>query len=241
MCDTDRKAPACTRTKPVKRLHVEPLPVKPPPVKPQPAMLESPLASLPQKADIRPDDDWDDRRLLRQARQDRNAFATLYRRHVKGIYRFLMVRVGNVEDAQDLTTQTFMAALDGLRNYREEGTVASWLLGIARNKSLEHLRRTRPQQPLEAALTLMGREPSPEQTVHIQLEIERVIQMFKTMATDRAEALSLRYFSQLSNAEVAGIMGKSEDAVKMLIHRGLRDLRVRLVTSADVDEGGPHE
>lgn len=235
------KAPACTRTKSVKRPLVKILPVKIEPVKPPSAMLESPALQVPKHAAIRPNDDWDDRRLLRQAQQDRNAFATLYRRHVKGVYRFLMVRVGNVEDAQDLTTQTFMAALDGIRNYREEGTVASWFLGIARNKSLEHLRRSRPHQPLETALELTDQRPLPDQTAQIQLDVERVIQMFNTIAAERAEALSLRYFSELSNAEVAEVMGKSEDAVKMLIHRGLRDLRARLATQPVSTEGADHD
>lgn len=188
---------------------------------------------LPISSNHSPDADWDDRRLLRQARQNRNAFADLYRRHLTRVYRFLLARVGNVEDAQDLTTQTFMAALDGLANYREEGTVASWLLGIARNKSLEHLRRAKPQQPLEMVAAIVDESASPERDAQTTLALEEVSCVLNVIAPDRAEALSLRYFSELSHAEIAEIMGKSEAAIKMLVHRGLRDLRERLANHAE--------
>ena len=67
----------------------------------------------------------DDVHLARQARVNAEAFAELYRRHVTRIYRYHMAHIGNVKDAEDLTSQTFMAALEGIRSYRGAGSFAA--------------------------------------------------------------------------------------------------------------------
>jgi hypothetical protein len=76
----------------------------------------------------------DDARLAHQARADPEAFAELYRRHVRSIYRYHLAHTGNVRDAEDLTSQTFMAALEGIRSYRGTGPYITWLIGIAARK-----------------------------------------------------------------------------------------------------------
>ena len=63
-----------------------------------------------------------DAHLAHLARTDAEAFAELYRRHVTSVYRYHMAHTGNVNDAEDLTSQTFMAALEGIRSYRGTGS-----------------------------------------------------------------------------------------------------------------------
>ena len=60
----------------------------------------------------------DDARLAQQARTDPQAFAELYRRHIRSIYRYHLAHTGDIKDAEDLTSQTFMAALEGIRSFR---------------------------------------------------------------------------------------------------------------------------
>ena len=76
----------------------------------------------------------DDAQLAQHARTDPQAFAELYRRHVRSIYRYHMAHTGNVKDAEDLTSQTFMAALEGIRSFRGTAPYISWLIGIASKK-----------------------------------------------------------------------------------------------------------
>ena len=85
----------------------------------------------------------DDARLAQQARTDPQAFAELYRRHVRSIYRYHLAHTGNVKDAEDLTSQTFMAALEGIRSFRGTGPYITWLIGIASRKRLLFFRRGR--------------------------------------------------------------------------------------------------
>ena len=79
--------------------------------------------------------------LVKQAQKDLSAFDGLYRRHVHRVYRYLVVRVGNRQDAQALTTQTFQTALATIRRFPDQGTFAAWLLGIARQKAANHIYR----------------------------------------------------------------------------------------------------
>jgi len=96
----------------------------------------------------------DEAKLVRQALTDAEAFAELYRRHVKHVYRYHIAHTGDIKDAEDLTSQTFMAALESIRSFRGEGPFAAWLMGIASRKRALFFRGRRPQVPLEAATEL---------------------------------------------------------------------------------------
>lgn len=185
------------------------------------------------KAEKRTDEqlaDRGDRALGLAAGHDSAAFTQLYQRYVNRVYAYLYSRVGNVEDAQDLTTITFMAALEQIKQYRGEGSVAAWLLGIAYHKSVDLHRRHRATIPLTAAETVIDPLPAPEEMLLQQVQREALEQALHSLTPERAEVIALRFFGELSNTEVAAIVGKNEAAVKMLIHRGLQELRMRLGT-----------
>jgi RNA polymerase sigma-70 factor, ECF subfamily len=162
------------------------------------------------------------------AAQDEQPFAVLYQQHAQSVYRYLLLRVGNVADAEDLTSQTFLAALQGLPGYRPEQPFIAWLFGIARHKVADHFRRGRPEADLETAEWLSDHRDGPEELVDRRLTIEQVARKLQKLSPDRAEALSLRLFGGLETAEIAQLMGKQETAVRMLIFRGLRDLQGQL-------------
>ena len=163
--------------------------------------------------------------------QPNEAFAELYRRHVNRVYRYLLARTGSVQDAQDITSQTFLAALEGISSYRKEAGFAAWLLGIARRKLADHYRYHYGQinaLSLDDAETSAQADPLPEDRVSEHLQLERVLGVLRTLPPDRAEALTLHIFGELTPAEIGQVMGKSSAAVRMLIHRALSDLRIRL-------------
>jgi RNA polymerase sigma-70 factor (ECF subfamily) len=176
----------------------------------------------------------DDVTLARQARADPQAFAELYRRHMEPIYRFHLIRTSDVQDAQDLTSQTFLAALESIESYRGQGSFAGWLFGIASHKVADHYRRRRTSTPLEAAEDLTDPEPYPEEVAATRLRLSQVARTLATLPPDQAEALTLRLSGGLSALEVGRIMGRSEAAAKMLVHRGLRNLQDRLALEPEV-------
>ena len=173
--------------------------------------------------------------LALQAKKDPCQFVALYQRHYRRVYVYHLARTGNEQDAQDLTSETFMAALDSLAAYRPEAgnshehSFAAWLFGIARHKLADFFDNWVPQSSLEEVgeRPLSTTEYLPEQAAVQRSDLTRLRQLLALLPEERADALSLRYFSELSLAEVAQVMDKSEAAVKMLVHRGLQELRDR--------------
>lgn len=169
----------------------------------------------------------DDVSLAREAVTSAEAFSELYRHHVRRVYRYHMAHTGNVRDAEDLTSQTFLAALEGIRSFRGSSSFVAWLMGIASKKQALFFRGGKPELPLEAALHIPDPEPFTDQAAFHHLQFESITRALKQLSPDRAEAVILRFFSGLTNAEAGRVLGKSESSVKMLISRGLQDLRER--------------
>jgi RNA polymerase sigma-70 factor (ECF subfamily) len=177
-------------------------------------------------------------RLARQSLTDANAFAELYRRNLTRVYRYHIAHCGHVKDAEDLTSQTFMAALEGIRSFRETGSFAAWIMGIASKKRLMYFRGSgnRLEIPLDAALHHASPDLPTDQAATQRMKLEAVSRALKQISADRAEAITLSYFASLTNSEVSRVMNKSEAAVKMLISRGLQDLRERTSLALEVEQ-----
>jgi RNA polymerase sigma-70 factor (ECF subfamily) len=168
----------------------------------------------------------DDETLARQA--DSAAFDELSRRYLKRVYRYLLSRVQNEQDAQDLTAQTFLAAWESMDSFENRGAFPAWLLGIARRKAVDFYRSNRHTLDLEQIAETPHPGPLPEEMVDQQLRLDRVLHVLPLLSADRTEALSLRIFGGLSAAEVGAIMNRREDAVNMLVYRAIQDLQQRL-------------
>jgi RNA polymerase sigma-70 factor (ECF subfamily) len=177
----------------------------------------------------------DDETLAWQARVDGNAFAELYRRYATRVYRYHLIRTGNVKDAEDLTSQTFLAALGALKHYRRDGSFAAWLMGIARRQAALFFRRRKPETFLENIGDLPAPFPATELQVSRRISFQQAYAGLQKISSERAEAIVLSVFGGLSLAETAQVLGKSVAAVKMLISRGLEDLRTRTLLALEVE------
>jgi RNA polymerase sigma-70 factor (ECF subfamily) len=169
-----------------------------------------------------------DESLAHAARQEPAAFAELYHRHFKRVYRYHIARTGDVVMAQDLTTLTFLAAMEGIASYRGNGSFSAWLMGIARNQMAQYFRSRRREAPLELAENLSDSASLLELRVGRRIEFARVCQALGELKPERAEAITLCLYANLTAAEAGRVMGKSEGAVKMLQLRGLEELREKL-------------
>jgi RNA polymerase sigma-70 factor (ECF subfamily) len=182
-------------------------------------------------------DEQDETDLAQQALHDVEAFAELYRRNLTRVYRYHVAHIGNTKDAEDLTSQTFIAALEGIRSFRGSGSFAAWILGIASKKRLMFFRSrgNKPEIPLDAALHYPSPGLPTDKAAAHQLQLESISRALRQISSDRAEALILTYFSGLSHIETGCVLNKSEAAVKMLISRGLQDLRERTSLALEVE------
>lgn len=165
--------------------------------------------------------------LVAEARRSPQAFAALYDLYAQRVYRYLLSKTGNPQDAEDLTAQTFLAALQGLPKYRHHGKFAAWLFSIARNKAADHFRRLPPQVSLEdiggenvGKTWSLGMEKSDR-----ELDLAALI---KELPDDEQEILRLRFVAEMRFREISALMGKSEGAVKKKVYRLLARLERQL-------------
>src|SRR5512144_929908 len=94
----------------------------------------------------------DESALVHRAQTDTQAFGALYDRYVQRVYRYCYYRTNSIPEAEDLTAQIFLAALEGLPRYRQDGHFAGWLFSIARRKVADYHRRApHATQSLEEA------------------------------------------------------------------------------------------
>ncbi len=179
----------------------------------------------------------DDSQLASRARNDAEAFAELYRRHVTRVFRYHMVHTGNTSDAEDLTSQTFMAALESVRSYRGAGSFAAWIMGIAtRKRALFFRSHRRAEVPLEAADEIADPALPIDHAAIRRIQVAEICRALRHLSPDRAEAIALHFFAGLDCSEAGRILRKSEAAVKMLISRGLHDLRTRTSLSLEAQD-----
>jgi RNA polymerase sigma-70 factor (ECF subfamily) len=174
-------------------------------------------------------------RLARDAITDAGAFAELYHQNLTRVFRYHMAHTGNTKDAEDLTSQTFIAALEGIKSFRGSGSFAAWILGIASRKRLMFFRGRRLEVGLDAALHIPSSSLPTDKEAYQRLKLESVARALKKISPDRAEAIILKYFGGLSNNEISAMLHKSEASVKMLISRGLQDLRERTSLAMEVE------
>jgi RNA polymerase sigma-70 factor, ECF subfamily len=165
--------------------------------------------------------------LIAAARQDPAAFGKLYDRYIQPVYRYLYSRLGSVHEAEDITSQTFMAVYEALPKYRERGQFAAWLFQIARSKMNDHFRRNRFEVELEMAEANFHGEDALG-TVIQEEDLNRLRSIIKKLNPEEQDLIRLRYVADLSFIEMAELLGKREDAVKKSVYRLLARLKSQM-------------
>lgn len=162
----------------------------------------------------------------RAQNNDQEAFAQLYEEHFDKIYRYLALRIGNEMEAEDMTQQVFLNALQSISSFRWKGVpFSAWLYRIAHNQAVDHLRKNKKRSTVPLDESLVSSGDSPHSAAERKMDIEQLLAATRRLTGAQREVISLRFTSELSIAQVAGIMGKSEGAVKALQHSAIVALR----------------
>lgn len=176
-----------------------------------------------------------ERQMVEAAREDPVAFGVLYERHVDAIYVYALNRVRDRAVAEEVVAETFHRALANLDRYEWRGVpFSSWLYRIASNVIAARYRHEAPL-PIEAASHVEDDEIGPEQSVLARERQGELRAAVAELPPEQQQAVILRYGQNLRNKEIAYIMGRSEGAVKQLLHRAMLGLQRRL----DTREGAP--
>ena len=171
----------------------------------------------------------DERNLVQRAqRQDGEAFTHLYESYFDKVYRYIVIRIGNRTEAEDLTQQVFLKVVRAISSFKWKGTpFSAWLFRIAHNQVVDHRRKEkrRLSSPLNESIVS---NDNPEQIAETNLDIEQMLKATKRLTKAQQEVISLRFSADLSTSEVARIMGKSDGAIKALQHSAIVALRKAL-------------
>lgn len=162
---------------------------------------------------------------------DREAFGQLYDLYVDTVFRYLLVRVGDRQLAEDLTAETFIRALRRIDGFTWQGRdLAAWLVTIARNLVADHVKsaRFRFEVTTDDMRDADERVDAPDDEVLTRLRDERIVEAIRGLGSDQAECITLRFLQGLSLAETAEVLGRSQGAVKQLQLRAIRALRAAL-------------
>lgn len=172
--------------------------------------------------------DVDEMELVRRAANDSEAFGELYSRHVGRIYNYIYYRTGDYQDAEDLTARVFQRALHHVSSFQDQGVpFSAWLYRIAHNlvANWHRDRSRRPVVPLEDHALESGTSSHPEVLAMAEEQNRALLEAVRLLPPDRQQLLILKFVERLSNAEIGGVMGRTEGAIKSLYHRTLNALR----------------
>jgi RNA polymerase sigma-70 factor (ECF subfamily) len=172
----------------------------------------------------------------RAAAGDAPALRALYRALHDDVHRFVHRRVRERADAEDLVADVFVRLVDRLHTYDPaRGSVRTWVLVMARNAIVDHVRRRRPMVPVEEVQdVLCASGPDPDDAIGLARDLLDLRRALAELPADARELLVLRYGDGLSHREIGGVLGLSEDACKQRCSRLIRELRAR----ATVDPKG---
>ena len=175
----------------------------------------------------RPNDDTP--LVLRAIQRDEPAFAELYERHVVRVYRHIYYMVGNAAEAEDLTSQTFLRAWEAIDRYQVRGApFVSWLLRIAHNLGVSHLRSKRESSQLHDGIVDETLRRDPESVYARTAEEELVREAILRLRDEQRQVIILRFIEDLDYREVSEIIGKSVAAIRVIQHRALNALRKQM-------------
>ena len=192
-------------------------------VSPRPAVLAEPKA---QTTTVDPAQE-EVHRLVELAKSgQREAFTELVELFHRRVYHFLYKMVGNAQDAEDLTQDTFVKVFRKLHQHKSGCGFAPWLFTVARRTALNHFRDRKPTSELTEDYGVDEKDPS---AIFEQKDIsDRFWNLTKSLKPMAREALWLRYGEGFSATETAEILGCNAIYVRVMLHRARQQLATTL-------------
>ena len=184
--------------------------------------------------------------LVDRAKVDAEAFGELYDHYFGQIHRFIYSRMRDREAAEDVTSEVFLKALRAIGRYQPSGhPFSAWLYQISVNAITDHYRSRKPASDIDDAIGVADAALLPDERAVLSIEAQRVWAVIDALPEAQRTAMTLKLGGDLKLAQIGEIMGRSEGAIKLLIHRGMTTVRLRLdVAGANANpdgDGSPNE
>ncbi len=153
--------------------------------------------------------------------------APLFERHHVRLYNYYVKLTGDRELSEDMVQDVFLRILKYRHTFRGEGQFTTWMFSIARNVQTDYARRWRREEPLQDDEDLADESEGPPAggATDGRYDVGLVQDALLRLSSEKREALILSRYQGLKYSEIAAISGCSVEAVKVRVHRAVRDLR----------------
>jgi RNA polymerase sigma-70 factor (ECF subfamily) len=164
--------------------------------------------------------------IIQAQKGDTGVISALYERYRLGVFRYLYYRTGDLQAAEDLTSEVFLRMLRSIENYQPTSvSFDAWLFQIARNVAIDHYRKSRHRRHLPLKDELVAKDEHVEGSVERQLISENLAAALAQLNEAQRDVIVMRFVVGMRISQVAHTLHKSEDAIKGLQRRGLKALR----------------
>ena len=169
-----------------------------------------------------------------QASRRLDQFAEKYQQFFPRVFAYVYGRVYNVQLAEDLVSEVFERAFLKVGSLRDDRAFPTWLFTIARNIVTSHARRSGRETVVdpEVLSSVVATGVSVENEILVREEVAEVIDRLKTFPQREQDIISLKFDAELTNAEIAKVMGLGESNVRVILFRTLRRLREMMKSGA---------
>ena len=180
---------------------------------------------------------------FRAINKDPEAFAQAYDLYVDQIYRFIFFKVRTVEEAQDLTSETFLKTWQYIVDGNKVENLRALLYRIARNLVVDHYRKSRPEVALDEDIPLLKDQESvvaddASEEVDLQLAKEQIQKKLVELKDEYREVIILRHIEELSIKEIAEIIEKKPGAVRITLYRAVHTLKTLIDADTASEDTG---
>lgn len=165
-----------------------------------------------------------DRETERRRREDE--LVQVYEEGYERVVRYIFARIGHRDEAEDLASEVFVKALRSLGSYEERGLpMLAWVFRIAHNLVVDHLRKTSKKQLVRIDEMVVPDLSDPQEAAEFTDEVERLSRALEHLSPAQREVVALRFFSGLSAADCATILGKKPGTVREMQSAAIKSLR----------------
>jgi|FLYL01.1.fsa_nt_gi RNA polymerase sigma-70 factor (ECF subfamily) len=171
----------------------------------------------------------EDELIARAARGDRQAFGRLYELHALRVYRHACFLTGDPVLAEDIAAQVFLKALEAIPRFERRGTpFIAWLLRITCNLVINHKKSLKNSSHAQLPEALESDAGTPEDSTALKVDGERIWRHVRRLPSDQRNVIIMRFVDDLGYPEIAGLLGKSVGAVRVIQFRALANLRAMM-------------
>lgn len=178
-------------------------------------------------------DKFKDKQILSRLKShDKEAFIRIYDENVKDINRFVYFKVGNREEANDLTSMIFLKAWNHIQNNSLESskTLRALLYKIARNTIIDYYRESGNKLAVslddeEHPLEIIAEEEAPQDKLDREADLDLIKKKLPLLKEEYREVIIMKFINDLTLEEMADISGKSRGNIRVLLHRALKALK----------------